>query len=372
MLRSRTLNRQKWGRGNAQHGGFPIIMSLRSWLPLKPLLIAALLLPSAGPVWGAGKFVRLTGSGASFPFPIYSVWFKNFSRNHRDVIVDYQAKGSGAGIRDFINGTVDFAGSDAAITPDEAAQVGPGVQIIPATAGKIVLSYNLPMLNKPLRLSRDAYAAIFLGEIDRWDDPRIRATNPEARLPDMNITVVRRADSSGTTYAFTNHLSAISETWRNRHGVGKTVVWSNSNRFIAAPKNDGVAATVKQTPGSIGFIEYGFAKFAGVAMAYLENRQGNFVAPTPESGQAALASEPMPPHMLLWLPDPAGPDSYPIVTYSWLLFYRRYDDPAMTRTIHSLLEYCLTEGQAMAAELGYIPLPDEAVSAVRTAMENIR
>jgi phosphate transport system substrate-binding protein len=331
-----------------------------------------MLVLSAAPVGAAESFVRLTGSGASFPFPIYSVWFKNFSRSQDNVIVDYQAKGSGAGIRDFINATVDFAGSDAAITPEEAAQVGPGVQIVPATAGKIVLSYNLPMLRKPLRLSRQAYAGIFLGEIDRWDHPQIRATNPEARLPDQNITVVRRADSSGTTYAFTNHLAAINESWRKRHGVGKTVVWSDSDRFIAAPKNDGVAATVKQTPGAIGFIEYGFAKFAGLDMAHLENREGVFVEPTPASGQAALASEPMPPHMLLWLPDPAGAEAYPIVTYSWLLFYRNYENPAVTRTIHRLLEYCLTEGQEMAAELGYIPLPDEAVKAVRAAMDNIR
>jgi phosphate transport system substrate-binding protein len=150
------------------------------------------------------------------------------------------------------------------------------------------------------------------------------------------------------------------------------VVWPDSDRFIAAPKNDGVTATIKQTPGAVGFIEYGYAKFAKVPMAHLENREGVFVAPTPESGLAALASEVMPDHMLLWLPDPAGENAYPIVTYSWLLFYRQYADPALTSTIHSLLDYCLSEGQELAPRLGYIPLPDNTVAAVRVAMQNIR
>lgn len=332
-------------------------------------LIACCLLAAAAAV-GSDR-IRLTGSGASFPFPIYSVWFKNHSRAQDGLIVDYQAKGSGAGIRDFINGTVDFAGSDAAITAEEAEQVDRGVIALPLTAGKIVLSYNLD-LDKPLRLPRDIYVGIFLGEITRWNDPALQAANPELELPDLAITVVRRADSSGTTYAFTRHLSAIDPGWAARHGTGKTVVWPDSNRFIAAPKNDGVMATIKQTPGAVGYVEYAFAKFARVPMAALENAAGRFVEPSTESGQAALATAQLPDDLIVWISDPAGVDAYPIVTYSWLLFYRRYDDPAVARAIRSLVAYCLSEGQQTAAQLGYIPLPESTALAVRSAAEAIR
>jgi phosphate transport system substrate-binding protein len=334
------------------------------------LVLAIGLMPTGNA--SADELVRLTGSGASFPFPIYSLWFKTYARQHDDLIVDYQAKGSGAGIRDFVNETVDFAGSDAAITAEEAAQVERGVMVLPVTAGKIVLSYNLPGLDEPLRLSRDAYAGIFLGEVTRWDDPRIAATNPGVELPDDAITVVRRADSSGTTFVFSKHLSAISSVWAERHGVGKTVVWPDSGRIIAAPKNDGVTATIKQTPGAVGYVEYAFARFAGLPMAHLENRAGRFVEPTPESGAAALAAVELPPDMIVWVSDPEGADAYPIVTYSWLLFYQRYPDAAVAGAIEGLLEYCLTEGQQAARRMGYIPLPGATAEAVLAAARQIR
>src|SRR5262245_48781650 len=206
---------------------------------------------------GAQDRVRLTGSGASFPFPLYSAWFKAFGNAHRSVAVDYQAKGSGAGIQDFINHTVDFAASDAAMTDEEIAKVPGGVQLLPMTAGEITLAYNVAGV-KELKLPRDVYAGIFLGKVTRWSDPRIKAANPGATLPDQEITVVRRADSSGTTYVFTNHLAAISEEWKKGPGVGTTVKWPASDKFVASPKNDGVAATLRQTPGAIGYVEYAF------------------------------------------------------------------------------------------------------------------
>jgi phosphate transport system substrate-binding protein len=162
--------------------------------------------------------MRLTGSGASFPFPLYSAWFKAFSSEHKSVTVDYQAKGSGAGIQDFINRTVDFAASDAAMTDADMAKVPGGVQLLPMTAGEIVLGYNLPGNPKGLKLPRDVYVAIFLGKITKWSDPKLKAANPGINLPDSDITVVRRADASGTTFVFTQHLSAISEGGRRAPG----------------------------------------------------------------------------------------------------------------------------------------------------------
>ena len=316
--------------------------------------------------------LRLVGSGATFPFPIYSTWFKTFSKNNPNVLVDYQGKGSGAGIKDFINHTVDFAGSDAAMTDEEMAQVKEGVQLLPMTAGTIVLAYNLPGNPKGLKLSREVYPKIFLAQIKKWNDPLIAKDNPNIKLPDLDITVVRRADSSGTTFVFTKHLSAVSEAWAKGPGFGTTVKWPESDKIVAAPKNDGVTATIKQTPGAIGYIEYGYAVNAKVEMAALQNKDGKFVEPTIKSGQEALANATMPPDMRVWLPDPSGEGAYPIATYTWLMFYKKYDNPDKVKAIQGLLKYCLTEGQTFAEKLGYIPLPKNVVEQVEKAAQNIK
>ena len=174
--------------------------------------------------------LRLVGSGASFPFPIYSTWFKAFSKQTPGVTVDYQAKGSGAGIQDLINNTVDFAASDAAMTPEQIAKVERGVVLLPMTAGEIVLAYNLPGQPTGLKLPRDVYPDIFLGKITKWNDPRIVAANPGIQLPDLPITVVRRSDSSGTNFVFTKHLSAISPAFKDQVGQGTTVNWPRATR----------------------------------------------------------------------------------------------------------------------------------------------
>jgi phosphate transport system substrate-binding protein len=183
----------------------------------------------------AEEKIRVTGSGASFPFPLYSAWFKDFSHKNKHANIDYQAKGSGAGILDFINHTVDFAASDAAMTPEEIAKVKDGVVLLPMTAGEIVIAYNLPGNPKGLKLPRDVYPDIFLGKITKWNDARIQGANPDLKLPDLPITVVRRADSSGTTFVFTSHLSAISPDWKNGPGAGKTVNWPSSDKIVATP-----------------------------------------------------------------------------------------------------------------------------------------
>ena len=320
----------------------------------------------------AGEKLRLTGSGASFPFPLYSAWFKSFSRAHKDANIDYQAKGSGAGILDFIHHTVDFAASDAAMTPEEIAKVPEGVVLLPMTAGEIVVAYNLPGNPKGLKLPRDVYPEIFLGKIKNWNDPRIRAANPGVKLPDLPITVVRRADSSGTTFVFTNHLSTISEAWKAGPGAGKTVTWPSSDKIVAAPKNDGVTATIKQTPGAIGYIEYAYAKGAKVNMAELQNKAGQYVRPDEASGAAALASTQLPDNLVAWVLDPEGEQSYPIATFTWMLFYEKNADPKKAGVLRKMVEYGLTKGQKLSPKMGYIPLPENVVTAVRAAAEKIQ
>ena len=334
--------------------------------------IIALSLGVAGMNPASAEEIKLTGSGASFPFPIYGAWFKDFSKQTKGVTVDYQAKGSGAGIQDFTNNTVDFAASDAAMDDKEIAKVKQGVVLLPMTAGEIVLSYNLPGV-KALQLPRDVYVDIFMGKITKWNDPKIVAANPGVKLPDENITVVARSDSSGTTYVFTGHLSAVSEEFKNTVGHGKTAQWPKS--FVKAPKNDGVTATIKQTPGAIGYIEYGYAIATKQPMAILQNKAGKFVAPGDESGKAALASAEFPTNMLpgsdtpdlrVWVSDPAGEQAYPIATFTWMLFYKDQDD-GKAKALRDLVEYGLTKGQAMAPKMGYIPLPENVVERVRKA-----
>jgi phosphate transport system substrate-binding protein len=336
------------------------------------LVVAAALVLSVviGPI-AAQDGLRLTGSGATFPFPLYSAWFKSFSTKNKNITVDYQGKGSGAGVRDFINHTVDFAASDAAMTDEEISKVPGGVQLLPMTGGEIVIGYNLPG-NPKLKLPRDVYAGIFLGKVTKWSDSKLKAANPGVSLPDLDITVVRRADASGTTFVFTSHLSAIDEEWKRGPGAGTTVNWPKSDKFVASPKNDGVSATIKQTPGAIGYLEYAFAKFAKVDIAALQNRAGQYVSPGGDGGPAALAGVQLPADLRAWVLDPDGAKSYPIATYTWMLFYKENKDPKKAAAIRDLVAFCLADGQKMSSQMGYIPLPDNVVAAVRKASASIQ
>jgi phosphate transport system substrate-binding protein len=315
--------------------------------------------------------LRLVGSGASFPFPLYSTWFKAFSKQTNGVTVDYQAKGSGAGIQDLINNTVDFAASDAAMTPEQIAKVDKGVVLLPMTAGEIVLAYNLPGQPTGLKLPRGVYPDIFLGKITRWNDPRIAAANPGITFPDLPITVVRRSDSSGTTFVFTKHLAAISPEFKEKVGQGTTVNWPASDKIVAAPKNDGVTATIKQTPGAIGYIEWGYAKLTKANVALLQNKSGKYVAAGGEGGALALASAEFPPDLIVWVDDPTDPGAYPIASFTWQLFYQK-QDPQKADYLRKLVAYGLTEGQKIADSMGYIPLPPTVIEKVKAASAKIQ
>ncbi|MGB0722762.1 MAG: phosphate ABC transporter substrate-binding protein PstS [Gammaproteobacteria bacterium] len=319
----------------------------------------------------ASADVKLQGSGASFPFPIYSKWFKDYSKATDGVRVDYQSKGSGAGIQDFINEVVDFAGSDAAMKDKEIAKVKNGVVLLPMTAGEVTLAYNLKGV-KELKLPRDVYPLIFTGEITKWNDSRIADANPGVKLPNKDITVVVRSDSSGTTYVFTGHLSRINAAFKDTVGQAKAPQWPKSDRIVKAPKNDGITATIKQTPGSIGYIEYGYAKLTKTPTAILENKAGNFIAAGPEGGAAAVASAEFPegtlpgsdvPDLRAFIYDPAGADAYPIASMTWLLIPQK-QDPAKAKALRDLVKYCVTDGQKIADAMGYIPLPKNVVETV--------
>lgn len=314
------------------------------------------------------SLVKLQGAGASFPAPLYNQWFKAYGTAHSNVRVDYQSVGSGSGVKAVIDKTVDFGASDAAMSSEEIAKVEGGVQLLPLTAGSIVMAYNLEGV-KDLKLSRKAYMGIFQGKVKKWNDPLIADANKGVTLPDQPINVVVRADSSGTTFVFTKHLSAVSEEFAKSPGVNKMPNWPVGTK---SKGNEGVAASLKTTPGSIGYLEYGYAKNAGVAMATLENKAGKFVAATDASGQAALAAVNMPEDLVAWLPDPEGEGSYPIVTYTWLLCYKKYPDAQKAAALKEVVRYCLTDGQKDAVGLGYIPLPAKVVEKVQAALNAIQ
>ncbi len=309
--------------------------------------------------------VKLQGAGASFPAPLYLKWFKSYGAAHPGVQVDYQSVGSGSGVKSFIDKTVDFAASDRAMTPDEMSKVSGGVQLIPMTAGAIVLAYNLPDVPE-LKLSRDAYSGIFLGKIKKWNDPAISKENPGAKLPDQPINVVVRADGSGTSYVFTKHLSAINPDFQKTVGVDQMPNWPVGTK---SKGNEGVTASIITTPGSIGYVEYGYAKSQNLHMATLENKAGNYVAATTDSAKAALASAELPPDMIVWVSDPDGKDAYPIVTFTWMAFYKQYPDKDKMEALKALVNYGLTEGQKESEALGYVPLPDSVVAKDQEALK---
>ncbi|MEW6039860.1 MAG: phosphate ABC transporter substrate-binding protein PstS [Pseudomonadota bacterium] len=348
---------------------------LKKWIV--GLCIAGLLAVGAGHA-AAGEDtaasipVELRGAGATFPAPLYSAWIKAYTSKQPGVRIEYEAVGSGEGVQKFLAREVDFAGSDAALTDEQMATVKNGVRLVPATAGMVVLAYHLRNLNGPLKLSREVYVDLLAGRISRWDDPRIQVLNPGLSLPKQNVTIVARQDSSGTTYALTNHLSAISADWRDRGpGAGKLVDWPGN--AMAVRGNEGVASRIKISEGAIGYVEYGFAKRLGLAMAWLQNRAGQFVEPSERTGQAALSDSlaHMPANLRLFLPDPEGKEAYPIVTFSWLLLHGKYSDHARAAALKDFVDWGLGEGQELARALGYVPLPSEVARLSQAAVASV-
>ena len=302
--------------------------------------------------------LKIAGAGATFPYPLYKEWVQDYNKAHKDLEISYDPVGSGEGVKRFIKEEVDFGASDAAMTDEEMARVARKVKLIPATAGIIVLAYNLKGVKGVLKLPREVYVAMFAGDIKKWDDPRIKQANPDLNLPSLDIILVGRAEGSGTTFAFTNHLSAVSKVWRDRGpGVGKVVGWPA--HAMLARGNEGVAGRVKITDGAIGYMEYGYALRADLPMAALENKAGKFITPSATAGQATLINtqNDMPENLRMFFPDPPGEDSYPMVTYSWLLLYGSYPDQKKAGALKNFVKWGLTDGQKYAESLGYISLP---------------
>lgn len=328
--------------------------------------------PTPTPSPAASERVALRGAGATFPTPLYQKWIGVYTQANPNITIEYQGVGSGEGTQLFLDNAVDFGASDSALSDEQIKQAKGGATLVPATAGAIVLAYNLPDVAGTLKLSREVYADIFLGKIREWNDPRIQALNPDLKLPKQTIILVARQDSSGTTFALTHHLSAISEAWRKGPGTGKTVDWPGVS--MTARGNEGVAGRIQRSWGSLGYVEYGFAKRLGLPMVHLQNKAGAFVGPNMNSGQAALAVNvgQIPSNLRVFLPDPEGQDSYPIVTFTWLLLHDQYPDPAKGAALKGFVNWALTDGQRYSNEEGYIPLPDGVATLARAAVDRVQ
>jgi len=319
--------------------------------------------------WSASAATQLQGAGATFPAPIYQRWIAEYTKANPDVQINYQGVGSGAGIKQFTQNLVSFGASDAAMTDKEIAAVKQGVVLIPATAGSIVLAYNIPGVDN-LKLSREAYIGIFLGKITKWNDPAIAKTNEGAKLPNSAITVCERSDGSGTNFVFTKHLSAISPEFKDKVGEGTSVTWPTG---VAGKGNDGVTALIKQNRGAIGYVEYGYAQHNKLPFAALQNKAGEFVTATTASGAATLATTQFPPNLLrAWPSDPDGKECYPIATFTWVLLYQKYDNAQIGEAVKKFVNWGLADGQKFSEDLGYIPLPKEVVDKCLEALKTVQ
>jgi phosphate transport system substrate-binding protein len=331
---------------------------------MKKLLALALL--TAGTAAAAAEPLLINGAGATFPFPIYSKWFSEYGKAHPEARFNYQSIGSGGGIQQFTAGTVDFGASDAPMKDEQIAAVADVVHV-PMVMGAVVVTYNAPVAS--LRLTPALLSDIFLGKITKWNDPALAKVNPGVSLPDAGITVTHRSDGSGTTFVFTNYLSKVSAEWKEKVGNSTSVKWPVG---IGGKGNEGVTGLVKQTPGTIGYVELAYANQNKLPLAELQNKDGVFVKPTLASTSAAAAGVEMPADYRVSITDAAGKDAWPLASFTYLLVHRDAKDPAKGTALIKFLWWATHEGQAFAEPLDYAPLPKAVVAMVSKTIEGLK
>jgi phosphate transport system substrate-binding protein len=338
-------------------------MTKSTWLALSAALAVAA---------PAATQVKLNGAGATFPNIIYQDWMLSYNRAHPEVQLNYQSIGSGGGIRQLSDGTVDFGGTDAPMSDSAIAAIQGNVLHIPTVLGAIVITYNLPGVTQQLKFTPEAIADIFLGKITKWNDARLASANPGVSLLATDVVVVHRSDGSGTSFGFTDYLSKVSPEWAQKVGKGTSVNWPVG---LGGKGNEGVAATVNQTPGGIGYVELGYATSNKMAFGQVRNSAGKVVSPTLEAVTAAAAGalEKLGPStdFRVSLTNPDGADAYPIATMTWLLLHKTYTDAAKAKALVQFVWWAETEGQSRAASLGYAPLPKPLRPWIETRLKSI-
>jgi len=315
--------------------------------------------PRQGTQTAPARKVQITGAGSTFVYPIVSRWSSEYEKL-TGVQVNYQSVGSGGGIQQFKEGTIDFGATDVAVSEEEEKTFTRSFVQFPVVAGTEAIVYNLPGITQNLQLTPDVLTDIFLGKIKKWNDPRIARINPNVTLPDIDIVVVHRSDGSGTTYIFTDYLSTVSPEWAQKVGRGKSVSWPVG---VGAKGNEGVTGQVKQLPGSIGYVELNYARQNNLTFAAIQNAAGKFVLPSQETGKAATRAvvERLVQDVRSSAVNMPGEDSYPITGFVYVLLDKQPKDTAKAAELKKFFEWVLKDGQKMAAELDYVPLADEVV-----------
>jgi len=318
-----------------------------------------------------GDAGQINGAGATFPNPIYSKWFSEYSKSHPDVRINYQPIGSGGGIRQLTNQTVFFGASDGPMT-DEQLKTAPGpILHLPTVLGGVVPVYNVPGLSADLKFSGPLLADIYLGKVKKWNDAAIAKENPGVKLPATDIAVAHRSDGSGTTYIFVDYLSKVSPEFKDKVGVATSVNWPVG---VGGKGNEGVAGVVKQTPGAIGYVELIYALQNNIAYGAVKNKAGSYLKASLDSVTAAAAasSASMPADFRVSITDAEGKDAYPIASYTWILLYQNPPDKEKSRRMVEFMRWAITDGQAFTKELGYAPLPGAVVKLEQDALGKIQ
>ncbi len=333
---------------------------------LFPRLLGALLV--AGLTTTASAQMTINGAGATFPYPIYSKWFDAYAKVDPSARFNYQSIGSGGGQKQILAQTVDFGASDGPMSDENLAKAPGKLLHIPTVAGAVVIAYNLA--NSPtLRLDGPAIADIFLGKVTKWNDPRVAAMNPGVQLPDQDIVVVHRSDGSGTTYIFTDYLSKVSPEWKQKVGTNTAVSWPTG---LGGKGNEGVSGQVKQTPNSIGYVELIYAIQNKMPYADVKNQAGKFVKATLDSVTAALATAEIPDDFRFSMTNAPGADAYPVAGATWLLVYQQQKDHAKGEKLVQFLKWAESEGEKMAKDLDYAPLPETVRQRVLKEIDTIK
>ena len=333
---------------------------------IKRILFVILTLVALATVALAADSLLINGAGATFPYPIYSKWFSEYYKLHPTLQFNYQSIGSGGGIKQITDKTVDFGASDGPMDDKQLAKA-PGILHIPTVLGAVVIVYNQPGLDG-LKLSGETLAGIFLGDIKKWNDPRIAADNAGTPLPDAEVTVAHRSDGSGTTYIFTDYLGKVSPDWKKKVGVDKSVKWPAG---LGGKGNEGVTGIVRQTPGSIGYVELAYATQNKLPMAAMKNAAGKSIAPSIESTSAAAAGVAMPDDYRVSITNAAGDAAYPISGFTWLLVYKDQPDPRKGVALADFLWWAIHDGQKLAPALDYAPLPEAVVKKIEATLKTL-
>jgi phosphate transport system substrate-binding protein len=311
----------------------------------------------------------INGAGATFPYPIYSKWFDVYAGQNPDLHFNYQSIGSGGGIKQIQSRTVDFGATDGPMTDQQLAEAPGRLFHIPMVMGSVAVAYNLPGVDKGLKLTPDVIADIFLGKITKWSDPRIASANPGAQIPDMPIVVAHRSDGSGTTFIFVDYLSAVSGEWKLKIGKGTSVNWPVG---LGGKGNEGVAGIISQTPGALGYTELAYAVKNKLSYAFLENKSGNFVEPTIQSTSKAAEGVSIHSDFRVSVVNSSNPDAYPVAGFTWLLIYKNQDDPVKGKALVDFITWAIHDGQKYTADLLYAPLPTDVVTMIEKKLTEVK